>query len=163
AIAIALPHAGINRMLSVLAPITSVIIITFALTPRGERRRMWRDIGLGRSGRSVWLIALVVPMLLLAMAYGTALVLGVAELKPLDRRPGGCHHDCRRRRLLRLSLGPFGERLAGGHRAQRRQHDVHHRCRRRHRAVAGRLGVRGRRVRARNPGQRGDYRWNPLG
>ncbi|HUS20945.1 MAG TPA: CPBP family intramembrane glutamic endopeptidase [Aeromicrobium sp.] len=89
AIAIALPHAGINRMLSVLAPITSVIIITFALTPRGERRRMWRDIGLGRSGRSVWLIALVVPMLLLAMAYGTALVLGVAELKPLDLTPAG--------------------------------------------------------------------------
>ena len=89
AIAIALPHAGINRMLSVLAPITSVIIITFALTPRGERRRMWRDIGLGRSGRSVWLIALVVPMLLLAMAYGTALLLGVAELKPLDLTPAG--------------------------------------------------------------------------
>ena len=89
AIAIALPHAGINRMLSVLAPITSVIIITFALTPRGKRRRMWRDIGLGRSGRSVWLIALVVPMLLLAMAYGTALVLGVAELKPLDVTPAG--------------------------------------------------------------------------
>jgi len=89
AIAIALPHAGINRMLSVLAPITSVIVITFAFTPPGKRRRMWRDIGLGRSGRSVWLIALVVPMLLLAMAYGTALVLGVAELKPLDVTPTG--------------------------------------------------------------------------
>jgi membrane protease YdiL (CAAX protease family) len=88
AIAIALPHAGINRMLSVLVPITSVLIITFAFTPRGKRRRMWRDIGLGRSGRSVWLIALVVPMLLLAMAYGTALVLDVAHLKQFDPTPG---------------------------------------------------------------------------
>lgn len=89
AVAIALPHAGINRMLSVLVPITSVIIITFVVTPRGKRRAMWSDIGLNRSGRSVWLIALVVPMLLLAVAYGTALVLGVAELKSFDVTPTG--------------------------------------------------------------------------
>jgi membrane protease YdiL (CAAX protease family) len=89
AVAIALPHAGINRMLSVLVPITSVLIITFAVTPRGKRRAMWSDIGLGRSGRSVWLVALVVPMLLLAMAYGTALLLGVAELKSFDVTPTG--------------------------------------------------------------------------
>jgi membrane protease YdiL (CAAX protease family) len=89
AIAVLLPHAGINRMLSVLAPITSVIILTFTITPRGKRRAMWSDIGLGRSGRSVWLVALVVPMLLLAMAYGTALVLGVAELKSFDITPIG--------------------------------------------------------------------------
>jgi membrane protease YdiL (CAAX protease family) len=89
AVAIALPHAGINRMLSVLVPITSVIIITFIVTPRGKRRAMWSDIGLNRSGRSVWLIALVVPMLLLALAYGTALVLGVAELKSFDVTPTG--------------------------------------------------------------------------
>jgi membrane protease YdiL (CAAX protease family) len=89
AVAIALPHAGINRMLSVLVPITSVIIITFVVTPRGKRRAMWSDIGLNRSGRSVWLIALVVPMLLLALAYGTALVLGVAELKSFDVTPTG--------------------------------------------------------------------------
>jgi CAAX protease family protein len=87
AVAVALPHAGINRMLSVLVPVTSVIILSFTLTPRGKRRAMWSDIGLGRSGRSVWVVALVVPMLLLAMAYGTALVLGVAELKSFDVTP----------------------------------------------------------------------------
>jgi membrane protease YdiL (CAAX protease family) len=89
AVAIALPHAGINRMLSVLVPITSVIIITFVVTPRGKRRAMWSDIGLNHSGRSVWLIAIVVPMLLLSLAYGTALVLGVAELKSFDVTPTG--------------------------------------------------------------------------
>lgn len=89
AVAIALPHAGINRLLSVLIPVTSVLIITFAMTPHGQRRAMWRDIGLGRSGRSVWLIALVLPMLLLAMAYGTALVMGVATLRSFDVTPAG--------------------------------------------------------------------------
>jgi uncharacterized protein len=89
AVAIILPHAGINRLLSVLVPVTSVIIITFAFTPRGKRRAMWRDLGLGRSGRSVWLIALVLPMLVLAMAYGAALVLGVATLRPFDITASG--------------------------------------------------------------------------
>jgi membrane protease YdiL (CAAX protease family) len=89
AIAVGLPHAGINRMLSVLAPITAVIILTFAITPRGKRRALWSSFGLRRSGRSTWLAAFVVPMLLLAMAYGTALVLGVAELKSFDVTPTG--------------------------------------------------------------------------
>ena len=89
AVAIALPHAGINRLLSVLIPATSVLIITFTMTPHGQRRAMWRDIGLGRSGRSVWVIALVLPMLLLAMAYGTALVMGVATLRTFDVTPAG--------------------------------------------------------------------------
>ena len=51
--------------------------------------RCGADFGLNRSGRSVWLIALVVPMVLLGLAYGTALVLGVAELKSFDVTPMG--------------------------------------------------------------------------
>jgi CAAX protease family protein len=89
AVAVALPHAGINRMLSMFVPTIAVTVLAFALTPRGKRRAVWSGVGLRRSGRSVWLAALVVPMLLLAMAYGTALVLGVAELKPLDVTPTG--------------------------------------------------------------------------
>jgi membrane protease YdiL (CAAX protease family) len=88
-VAVALPHAGINKLLSMFVPTIAVVVITFAMTPRGMRRDLWSGIGLRRSGRSVWLMALFVPMLLLAMAYGTALILGVAELKPLDITPTG--------------------------------------------------------------------------
>lgn len=83
-VAVALPHAGINRMLSVLVPVVSVLIMTFTITPRGARRDLWRSFGLGRSGRGVWLVALLLPMLLLALAYGTALLLGVATLRTVD-------------------------------------------------------------------------------
>ena len=50
---------------------------------------MERTSGSNRSGRSVWLIAIVIPMLLLSLAYGTALVLGVAELKAFSVTPTG--------------------------------------------------------------------------
>ncbi|MEP6760366.1 MAG: type II CAAX endopeptidase family protein [Sporichthyaceae bacterium] len=87
-VAVALPHAGINRLLSVLVPVTTVGILTFTIHPRGSRRDLWRSIGLGRSGRTVWLAALVVPTLLLAMAYGTALLLGVAHVRSFDLSSG---------------------------------------------------------------------------
>jgi membrane protease YdiL (CAAX protease family) len=89
AVATALPHADLNKLLSMFVPTIAVVVITFAMTPRGKRRDLWSGIGLRRSGRSVWLMALFVPMVLLAMAYGTALILGVAELKPLDVTPTG--------------------------------------------------------------------------
>ena len=88
-VAVALPHAGINRLLSVLVPVTAVLVITFAFTPRGKRRDLWRGFGLNRSGRSAWAIAIVVPMILVAIAYGAAVALGVADLRSLDVTPVG--------------------------------------------------------------------------
>ncbi len=40
-IATALPHAGINVLLSAFAPIAALVIITFTVTPRGRRRALW--------------------------------------------------------------------------------------------------------------------------
>ena len=37
-IATAIPHMGVNSLLSAFAPVTAVLIITFASTPRGKRR-----------------------------------------------------------------------------------------------------------------------------
>ena len=88
-IAVALPHAGINMLLSAMAPITALIIITFALTPSGKRRELWGRFGLSRSGKHMWPFALVVPMVLAGSAYGAALALGVADLRSLDITPGG--------------------------------------------------------------------------
>ncbi|MCW2766564.1 MAG: hypothetical protein JWO11_2523, partial [Nocardioides sp.] len=85
-VAVALPHANINKLFSVLVPTISVVVLTFVATPSGRRRLLWRGVGLGRSGhtgRSAWLPALLVPMILLLLAYGAALALGVAELRDL--------------------------------------------------------------------------------
>jgi uncharacterized protein len=88
-IAVAMPHAGINALLSAMAPITALIIITFAVTPNGKRRGLWASFGLNRSAKRLWPFALVVPMLLAGSAYGAALALGVADLRSVDITPGG--------------------------------------------------------------------------
>jgi len=88
-IAVAMPHAGINVLLSAFIPITAVLIITFTATPRGKRRELWASFGLARSGKSVWPIALLVPMLLAGSAYAVAVALGVADLGQLGLTASG--------------------------------------------------------------------------
>jgi membrane protease YdiL (CAAX protease family) len=79
-IALALPHAEINLLLSVMAPVTSVGLVTFTLTPRGSRRKLWKEIGLGRAGLKAWPAAIVLPFVLCAGAYGTAVAIGAGRL-----------------------------------------------------------------------------------
>jgi membrane protease YdiL (CAAX protease family) len=88
-LAVAMPHAGINVLLSAFAPIIAVLIITFTATPRGKRRELWASFGLARSGKSVWVIALLLPMVLAVGAYAIAVALGVAELGQLDVTASG--------------------------------------------------------------------------
>src|SRR3954454_22682915 len=79
-VALALPDANINKLLSVMVPATTVGILTFTLTPRGERRKLWRGIGLRRAGFKAWPAAIVLPFVLCAGAYGTALAIGAGRL-----------------------------------------------------------------------------------
>ena len=79
AIAVALPHAHINLLLSVLVPSVAVTILTFTMFKRGTRRELWRSIGLGRAGLRSWLPAFFVPFLLCGAAYSTALLLGTGH------------------------------------------------------------------------------------
>jgi membrane protease YdiL (CAAX protease family) len=82
-IALALPHANIAALLSLFTPVLSVLVITVFGTRRGHRRELWRGIGLARSGSRSWPAALVIPMVLPALAYGAAVVLGVASFRHL--------------------------------------------------------------------------------
>jgi membrane protease YdiL (CAAX protease family) len=84
AIAVALPNAQINLLLSVAAPTVAVTILTFTMFKRGTRRELWRGIGLRRAGLRSWLPALVVPVLLCGAAYGTALLLGAGRWGHMD-------------------------------------------------------------------------------
>ena len=83
-IAVAIPHAGINVLLSAFIPAVTVLVVTFTVTPRGSRRSLWRSFGLRRSGRHLWPLALLVPMVLAGSAYAVAIAVGVAELRDLD-------------------------------------------------------------------------------
>jgi len=83
-IAVAIPHAGINVLLSAFAPIAALLVITFTTTPRGKRKALWGSFGLNKSGKRLWPFALGVPMLLALGAYGIAVVLDVAELRDFD-------------------------------------------------------------------------------
>lgn len=85
AVAVGLPHANINLLLSVLVPAATVTILTFTITPRGSRRELWRGIGLGRAGLKTWPSAVAVPLVLCAAAYGTAIAVGAGRL---DIGPG---------------------------------------------------------------------------
>ncbi len=79
AVAVALPHADVNLLLSVLVPTVTVGILT-AAAPRGSRRALWAGIGLGRAGLRAWPSALMVPLVLCAGAYGVAVLLGAGRL-----------------------------------------------------------------------------------
>ncbi len=88
-LAVAMPHAGINVVLSAMAPVTAVLAITAFATPRGKRRELWGSFGLRRSGRSAWAFACFVPMLLAGGAYAVAVAVGVADLRSFDVTVGG--------------------------------------------------------------------------
>ena len=83
-VAVAIPHLNINKLLSALLPVTAVIIITFAATPRGKRRELWASFGLRRSGKRMWAMAIGIPVLLAGSAYAIAVALGVADLRHID-------------------------------------------------------------------------------
>ncbi|HYO32002.1 MAG TPA: type II CAAX endopeptidase family protein [Nocardioidaceae bacterium] len=88
-IAVAIPHAGINVLLSAFAPVLALLVITYTATPRGKRRSLWGEFGLSRSGKHMWPFALLVPMLLAGSAYAAALVLGVGQLRTIHLTSSG--------------------------------------------------------------------------
>jgi membrane protease YdiL (CAAX protease family) len=83
-IAVSIPHAGINVLLSAFAPLAALVVITFTTTPRGKRKELWGSFGLNRSGKRLWPFAVGVPMLLATSAYGIAVLLDVANVREFD-------------------------------------------------------------------------------
>jgi membrane protease YdiL (CAAX protease family) len=83
ALALAIPHGGINVPATALLPTVSVAILTFTMFRRGTRRDLWRSVGVGRAGTSTWPSALGVPLLLCGGAFGIALLAGAGHLRPL--------------------------------------------------------------------------------
>ena len=82
-LAVALPDAHINVLLTALLPTVAVVVLTFTMFRPGTRRQLWRGIGLNRAGVHTWGSALGLPLLLCGGAFGTALLVGAGHLRPL--------------------------------------------------------------------------------
>lgn len=84
-IALALPHAGVAVILTMPTPLLAVLLITFLRTPSGHRKELWASFRLRRLGLRSWPIGLAAAaVLILAVPYGTAVLLGSADLKPVS-------------------------------------------------------------------------------
>jgi membrane protease YdiL (CAAX protease family) len=84
AIAIALPRAGIAPLISIAVPVIAVAITVLVTLPRGERRAAWADVGFGRPSWRSLLVAVVGPMVIVALSFGIAAALGVVSLAAPD-------------------------------------------------------------------------------
>jgi membrane protease YdiL (CAAX protease family) len=89
AIALALPHASATPILSLFTPALTVVLIAFLGTKGDDRKRLWRDLGLGRVGFGSWLPAVGFPIVFLLIAYGAAAVARVATIHRPDLSPHG--------------------------------------------------------------------------
>lgn len=84
-VAFALPHAEIAQLFTMVTPLVAVALITFLGTPRGQRRRLWSSLGLGRAGLRSWPIAIVTSAaVVFAVPYVVADLLGSAQFKELS-------------------------------------------------------------------------------
>jgi hypothetical protein len=76
AIALALPHAGIAPLISIAVPVIAVALTVALVVARGQRRAVWAGVGFNpRRGRGL-LIAVVGPVVIIAVSFGVAAAFG---------------------------------------------------------------------------------------
>jgi uncharacterized protein len=79
AVALALPHAGITPLVTLVLPLITVLLITAFATRRGERKALWGSFGLRHAGLRSWPAAFALPVIFLAAGYAVAAMLGIAR------------------------------------------------------------------------------------
>lgn len=84
AIALALPRAGIAPLISIAVPVVAVAITVLLTLPSGQRKQAWADVGFGRPPWRAWPIAVLGPLVIIAMSFGIAAALGVVRFGALD-------------------------------------------------------------------------------
>lgn len=79
AIALALPHAGIAPLISIVVPVVAVVLTTLFCLPRSARGRVWRQVGFGWPGSFPLLVAVLGAVAFVGLSFGGALLLGVVR------------------------------------------------------------------------------------
>jgi membrane protease YdiL (CAAX protease family) len=77
-IALALPHSPVAPAVTIVIPLVAVLLVTAFATRSGQRKALWRDVGLQRAGLRSWPVALVLPAVFLPIGYVVAGLLGIA-------------------------------------------------------------------------------------
>jgi len=88
AIALALPHAGIAPLISILVPVTSVALTVWLTVPRGARGTVWSAVGWGMPAVRALVVAVVGPVVIIGLSFGVAVALGVVRFPALDGSAG---------------------------------------------------------------------------
>jgi membrane protease YdiL (CAAX protease family) len=88
AIALALPHAGIAPLISILVPVTAVAITVALTVPRGDRRTIWAAVGWRPPGMVAVLAAVLGPAAIIGLSFGVAAAAGVVRLPGPDAGAG---------------------------------------------------------------------------
>jgi membrane protease YdiL (CAAX protease family) len=84
-VALALPHAHIVQLLTMVSPLVAVLLITVFGTPAGHRAKLWGSLGLRRPGLRSWPAAIVVSAaIVFVVPYAVADLLGSIAFKPLS-------------------------------------------------------------------------------
>lgn len=83
-IALVLPHAGIAPLISILVPVTAVVLTVAVAVPRGERRAVWAGVGLGRLGGRGLVAAVLGPAVIIGLSFGIAAAFGVVRFSALE-------------------------------------------------------------------------------
>ena len=79
AIALALPHAGIAPLISILVPVTSVALTVLLTVPRGARGTVWSAVGWGPLRVRAIVVAVVGPVLIIGLSFAVAVLVGVVR------------------------------------------------------------------------------------
>lgn len=73
-----LPH--VTSMLYMLTPLVAVFLTMFVVTRDGYSRAGWAVLGLHRAGLRAWPVAVIVPLLIMGVAFGILWGSGLAQL-----------------------------------------------------------------------------------
>jgi membrane protease YdiL (CAAX protease family) len=79
AIAIALPHAGIAQLISILFPTIAVALTIRLTTPAGHRRAVWSTVGFRRPSVSSLVISIAGPTAISVLSFAVATAFGVVR------------------------------------------------------------------------------------
>ncbi|TYP79359.1 type II CAAX endopeptidase family protein [Paenibacillus methanolicus] len=71
---------GISGFLYMMTPTLAALIMMLVVTRDGYSHKDWRKLGLHKLGLRGWLPALIIPIVPLALGYGTVWALGMVEL-----------------------------------------------------------------------------------
>jgi membrane protease YdiL (CAAX protease family) len=88
ALALVVPSADGAAFFGMFSPLLAVLLMMFVVTRDGRQRGSWGSLGLHRAGLRYWPVAILLPTVVLAVAYAVAVVAGMATVDLGALAPG---------------------------------------------------------------------------